>query len=669
MKLRAKKKYLFVFYMVLIFSGRLVAQVDTIPLAEVEINSSATPVVFKQVSRSIRVITSSELATAPVSSLDDILRFYGGVDVRERGGLGVQSDLSIRGGGMDQNLLMYNGVGINDPQTGHHNTNQAIMLFNVDKIEILEGPGTRWFGPNAFSGGINLITELPEQNRVGFDVSGGSYGLFFADLSAAFRMGSWVNTTSVSRHKSDGYIRNTDFSIWQINNESTYRFADGILRIYLGYLDKGFGANSFYSPKYPDQYEQIRSSLASISLEKGTRWPVKATVSWRRLYDRFELFREDDAWYRKQGDVYVNGVDTAGFPTSSGILPYKGHNYHRTDVVTANVAVGMTTLAGRTQLGMEVRHEGIISNVLGDLMPDTIYASEGDAWYNHRKNRQSLTLFLNQGYEQGRFSFAGGLSAYYNSDFDWHFSHGIDVGYFVFDWLKVYISENQAFRIPTFTDLYYQGPDQVSNPNLQPETATTYEIGSKAFFNHITLSGAVFHRNSHNLIDWIKEYPEEKWHSMNLTSMKTNGISGSVQYLAPLSTQDMIRSAGVSYTYLQSNKSSVSYLSLYALDYLRHNLVVNFSHGLLLKNLSVSWAFNFQQRNGSYVDFNTGVSTAYQPVSRINVKVAYQYRWANFYVMCRNLLNDKAVDYGNIPSSGLWITVGMKGKLDFSQKK
>jgi len=652
-----------------LFSGELVAQVDTIPLAEVEINSSATPVVFKQVSRSIRVITSSELAAAPVSSLDDILRFYGGVDVRERGGLGVQSDLSIRGGGMDQNLLMFNGVSINDPQTGHHNTNQAIMLFNVDKIEILEGPGTRWFGPNAFSGGINLITELPEQNRLGFDVSGGSYGLFFADLSAAFRMGSWVNSTSVSRHKSDGYVRNTDFSIWQINNESTYKFGDGHLSLYLGYLDKGFGANSFYTPKYPDQYEHIRSSLASISLEKGTRWPVKANLSWRRLYDRFELFREDDGWYKKQGDVYVNGADTAGFPTSSGIFPYKGHNYHRTDVVTGNVAMGVTTVAGRTQLGLEARFEGIISNVLGDLTPDTIYASNGDAWYNHRKDRQSLMLFLNHGYEQGRFSVAGGISAYYNSGFDWHFSPGLDAGYFLTRWFKVYGSVNQAFRIPTFTDLYYQGPDQVSNPNLQPETATTYELGSKAFFNRITLSAAVFHRDGHHLIDWIKETPDEKWHSMNLTSMKTNGITGSVQYLALLSAPDIVRSAGVSYTYLQSDKSSASYLSLYALDYLRHNLVVTISHGLMVKNLSASWAFNFQQRNGSYVDYGSGTKTNYRPVNRINVKVAYQYRWANIYVLCRNLLNNKAVDYGNIPSAGFWISAGMTGKLDFSQKK
>jgi len=668
MTLRPTIIYSAVFYLIIMITKPLAAQTDTIPLSQVEISSSATPVVFRQVSRSIRVITSDELASAPVLSLDDILRFYGGVDVRERGGLGVQSDLSIRGGGMDQNLLMYNGVGINDPQTGHHNTNQAIMMFNVDKIEILEGPGARWFGSNAFSGGINLITELPENNRLGFDVSGGEFGLFFADLSAAFRSGNWVNSTSVSRHKSDGYTSNTDFSVWQINNESTYKLSNGMLRLYLGYLDKGFGANSFYTAKYPDQYEQIKSSLASLSLEKGARYPLKANVSWRRLYDRFELFREDDRWYQKQGDVYVNGADTAGFPTASGLYPYKGHNYHRTDVVTGNLSVGMTSIAGRSQLGMEARYEGIISNVLGDPMTDTLYASRGDAWYNHRKDRQSLTFFLNHSFERGRFSLAGGISAYYNSEFDWHFSPGLDVGYFVVDWLKVYGSVNQAFRIPTFTDLYYQGADQVSNPNLQPETATTYEMGSKAFFDEITLSAAVFHRDGQNLIDWVKETPGEKWHSMNLTSMKTNGISGSVQYLAPLSLHRLIRSAGVSYTYLQSDKSSASYFSLYALDYLQHNLVITCTHGLWVKNLSVAWAYNFQQRNGSYIDFNSGDPKAYQPVNRINVKVTFQYRWASFYVMCRNLLNDKAVDYGNIPPAGLWVTAGVTGKLDFSRK-
>ncbi|PIY34127.1 MAG: hypothetical protein COZ08_03585, partial [Bacteroidetes bacterium CG_4_10_14_3_um_filter_42_6] len=44
------------------------SQTEPIPLAEIEINSAGNPLVFKQISRSIQVITSNDLKTAPVFS-------------------------------------------------------------------------------------------------------------------------------------------------------------------------------------------------------------------------------------------------------------------------------------------------------------------------------------------------------------------------------------------------------------------------------------------------------------------------------------------------------------------------------------------------------------------------------------------------------------------------
>ncbi|MFA5418701.1 MAG: TonB-dependent receptor [Bacteroidales bacterium] len=652
-----------------LFQKVVFGQNDTIPLAEIEIKSAANPMLFKQVSRSIQVITAKDIEVAPIFSLDEALRYCGGLDVRERGTLGVQSDVSIRGGGMDQNLIMVNGIAVNDPQTGHHNLNQAVMLSNIEKIEILNGPGSRWFGPNAFSGGINIITRQPLNTQLSLDVSGGQHGLFFADVSGSFSIGKWVNTTSFGHHQSDGYMRNTDFLMNQVNNESTLKLKDGLLRIYLGYLVKGFGANSFYTAKYPDQYEQIKSSLASVSFEKGTKLPVRITASWRRLYDRFELFREDKLWYQKQGDVYINGSDTAGYPTAGGIYPYKGHNYHRTDVVSMNAGLGFKTVAGSTNLGITASYEAIISNVLGDMMLDTIYAPSGDAWYNHAKNRENITFYLNQNYINGRFSFAGGLAIFYNSDYGLHFSPGVDVGYFVVDNLKVYGSVNQSIRMPTFTDLYYQGPDQVSNPDLKPESATTYELGAKLFLNQFTVTGAVFHRDGKNLIDWVKENPEMKWHSMNLTSLKTNGISCSMQYATKEVNSAFVQSVGLNYTFLKSNKSSGQYLSLYALDYLDHNLTFNLTHRVFVKNLRFSWMFNFQQRNGSYVDFASGEVVRYQPVHRVNLRINYQIKQLDLSLTCRNLLNEKTVDYGNVPQPGLWIIAGLRTNIEFPSSK
>ena len=239
------------------------------------------------------------------------------------------------------------------------------------------------------------------------------------------------------------------------------------------------------------------------------------------------------------------------------------------------------------------------------------------------------------------------------------------MGYFIVDNLKVYGSVNQALRIPTFTDLYYQGVDQVSNPDLKPETATTYELGAKLFLLRFTITGAVFHRDGKDLIDWIKEKPEEKWHSMNLTSLKTNGIRCFIQYRSKHQNRALVKSAGMSYSYLESQKLSNQYLSLYALDYLNHNLALNLTHQLFIKNLQVSWVFNFQQRSGSFIDFNSGDVVRYQPIHRINLQINYQISKLDFSLTCRNLLNEKAVDYGNVPQPGLWLIAGLRTSLDF----
>jgi len=149
---------------------------DTVALEEYELVSVANPVAFRDISRTVHLISKEQVKEAPVASIDDLLKVYGGVDIRSRGAMGVQSDISLRGGSFDQGLIMIDGIPLNDPQTGHHNLSQAISLDDIERVEILAGPATRWFGANAFSGGINFIRKLPEPNLFSVSVSGGQYG-------------------------------------------------------------------------------------------------------------------------------------------------------------------------------------------------------------------------------------------------------------------------------------------------------------------------------------------------------------------------------------------------------------------------------------------------------------------------------------------------------------
>ena len=124
----------------------LSGQNDTIILPAAEVSSSRIPAEFSSGNRTVTIISKAEIASFPVTTLDELLEFALNTDVRQRGTPGAQSDISVRGGSYEQMAIMLNGVRINDPQTGHHNFNIPLDLGCIQRIEILQGPGTRLYG-------------------------------------------------------------------------------------------------------------------------------------------------------------------------------------------------------------------------------------------------------------------------------------------------------------------------------------------------------------------------------------------------------------------------------------------------------------------------------------------------------------------------------------------
>ena len=638
---------------------------DTVNLDQCEIKSVSNPVKFRDVSRSVQVISAEQIRKSPVTSIDDILRYYGGIDIRSRGAFGVQSDVSLGGGTFDQALMMVNGIALNDPQTGHHNLCQAVDMNNIEKVEIFDGPGNRWFGANAFSGGINIISKNDTGNSLNVLMNGGQYGYFSGYAGTGYITGLLKNYTSASVSRSDGYMTNTDFLIINANHSSSLSTSIGNFDLNLGLLDKGMGANSFYTTVYPDQYEHIRTWFSSLAFSTGEKVKYSQNVYWRRNYDRFELFREDKSWYQKYDDVYIRDGDTAGYPSSSGIIPYKGHNYHRTDILGTDLGLTFKTIAGNTALGFGFKSENIVSNVLGEPMSDTIFIPNSDGFYTNSKMRNSVSFSVNQMKNFNRLMLSFGVSTYYSDDYGFYVTPGADIGYFVTDKVKVFVSSNSAIRLPTFTDLYYQGPTNISNPDLKPEKSISTEIGVKYFAGNHTASISVFSRKGTNIIDWIKYPDDEKWQSANLTSLNTYGLNLSINTMF---TGKFLNFAGVKYSWLDSDTRKADFVSLYAFDYLRHNLNLNVSHSII-ENLSASWTFNFQQRNGSYIDVQSGIVTDYSPVFLINFKMIYTYKNVEFNVQANNLLNLDYYDIGNIKQPGIWITGGISFSNIFSKKK
>lgn len=635
-------------------------QNDTVNLAEVKVSSLENPTVFKGTTRFIQIISQKNIAIAPVNSFDEILKQLGGFDIRQRGVFGMQADLSIRGGSFDQNLIMINGIPVDDPQTGHHNLDLAISLGDIEKIEIVQGPSSRWFGPNAFSGGINIITKTPTENSLELNVSGGQYGLFSVFVAGNYHTGKIQNRTSVMLRRSNGYRKDTDFKNEGFYHQSSYTNKSTQALFQLAYQDKAFGAYGFYTAKYPDQFEHTKSIFSALSLNTGKKVRFRGQLSWRRLYDRFELFRQGSGWYKKQGNWFVMGSDSAGYRTPYGFFPYTGPNFHRTDVLTGDFNLRFRSKWGKSAARFSVDNEHIMSNVLGLPMVDTIYSKVmKGGFYDHSVGRYNFNMNLNQYYTKYNFSVSFGVGAYYNNSYGMLLSPGLDLGYFITKNFKSFVSVNRAIRIPTFTDLYYEGPDHTSNPNLKPEKVIGLEAGIKYFQKNITTTLSVFDRMGRDIIDWVKVNPQAKWESKNLTRLNTYGIAFSAVYNNINPQHHFIQSFRVNYTFLQSEKSASGYISLYTMDYLKHDFSI-FLRQRITRHFSGGWTFSIQKRNGGYLDYQLSKILPYKTVFLLNTKIIYTMKNLKVYIQGSNLLNQQYHEIGSVLLPGIWVLGGVQ---------
>ena len=67
---------------------------------------------------------------------------------------------------------------------------------------------------------------------------------------------------------------------------------DNRLDIQAGYESKNYGANTFYTTLYPNQYERTSSWAGSVKGAFGGALKVVPILYWNRHYDQFDLIKD-----------------------------------------------------------------------------------------------------------------------------------------------------------------------------------------------------------------------------------------------------------------------------------------------------------------------------------------------------------------------------------------
>ena len=387
-----------------------------------------------------------------------------------------------------------NGVNFTDSRTGHQNLGLPIDIEIVDKINLLQGLTT----PGSITGAINLITGTSNKNYLNSEINGGQFGYQLYRLDGNYHYKNTNLFGAVSHKRSDGYIANTDFETTNAFVHITHTSPIlGQFDLQSGYQVKAFGANGFYSLKYPNQYEHTQTRLGSIGWNKTIGYfSITSNINYKRVFDKYQLIRGSNL------------------------------NFHRTDDAGASLLVSYTSRFGKTFAGGDIQFNHIYSNNLGNIISNPIAVpNETNVFYTKEKGRSSSNFFLKHrvNYENLRAeaNLTEAITPFGNETL-W----GINAQYKVLSYLKLTANANHNLRMPTFFDLFYSSKVQMSNPNLVAEKSTTFDLGLEFQKGNYFASVNAFTRKINNMIDWIKDANPDStiWHSVNYTQMTTKGL-------------------------------------------------------------------------------------------------------------------------------------------------
>jgi vitamin B12 transporter len=591
---------------------------DKVILDSVEITNNRITQFLSDMPKAIRIITADELKAVPAQTFAEALQYVAGVDIRRRGPFGVQSDISIRGGSFDQVLILINGVRMNDAQTGHHTLYLPVEMLDIERIEIIKGPAARIYGQNAFSGAVNIITKTTD--KPGFLVNA-NYGSFStkqlgANGNLVSKNGKISQKLALNYTESDGYDYNRDFKTGSFFYQGKALINDlTTLEWFSGAGSRKFGANGFYAlPTHKDQYEEVSTSVSSVSLKKVfDQLTLTGRVSHRWNDDYYEFVRT-------KPEIFSN--------KTTGIR------------YTSDVNASYYNKLGVLGLGFEYSFETLKSTGLG----------------NHE--RGILSGFVEQKFttKENKLNFIPGLFINKFSDRDVQIFPGLDVNYKITKALKIYSGLNYANRIPTYTDLYYRSRVEKGNAALLSESVRSIEAGIERSDRYTVLKASVYRNYTQNLIDWTKKTNADTfWIARNYVASDFTGIelSGTFDFSEIMQLKNILElDLNASFISAESANSDNQYITRYQFNHIGNQFIASLKSGWVSDKLLFNINYRLIDRVGEDIDPVTKKNLL--DVNLWDLSAMYKIGKISLKYTVNNLSDQSYKEINNVLMPGRW---------------
>ncbi|MFM9271257.1 TonB-dependent receptor domain-containing protein [Halomonas elongata] len=402
-------------------------------LDPVVVTATLAPRTASQSLSSVSVIDEATLRRQDPTDITDVLRAQPGVDVSANGSFGKTSSVYLRGAGSQSTPLMIDGIRLRSATAGGPAW-EFLDPRMFERVEVVRGPRGSLYGADAVGGVVQLFTPEGEgEPTPRITLGGGSFDTRRASASLSGSEDGTRYYVAASRLESDGYeIVDGEGDKGYDNTTALMRlahtFEDGAELGVLGLRARGNTEfDSFGTPSDTDYVQQVA----------GVYGELPVTDTWSSRLTLSEARDERDTHGGTGESIFDTRTRTARWENALAFGRHElvvGAEYSRDDVDST------------VDYDEDSRdNTAVFSQALLDFSPLTVQVA-----LRHDDNEAFG--------EETTGSLALGLS--------------LD------DIHTLRASYGTAFRAPTFNDLYY--PDDgffVGNPDLDPESSETFELG------------------------------------------------------------------------------------------------------------------------------------------------------------------------------------------------
>jgi iron complex outermembrane receptor protein len=590
---------------------------DTILIKEVVVTGSPVRINRGHAPMSVSILRREQIAESDESALLPVLSGrIPGLFVTERGvtGFGVSAgsagQITIRGVGNNPNtgvLMLIDG----HPQfmgIFGHPLPDSYVASDVERVEVIRGPGSVLYGTNALGGVINIITkkQVLEGLNGNARVMYGSFNTQKYMGSAGYKKEKFTVFASINHDKTDGHRDHSDFSITNGYLKTGYEFAEN-WNATADFSLAGFGASD-PGPDKPDG-------------KPGEKIDITRGYGALSLNNEFDKISGSIRIYYNFGEHDI----TDGFHSTDrnlGFNLYESFRFFKGNTLTFGSDYADYGGMAENLLALQGRGMGFADTAICEL-----------AFYGFVQQNVMDKVSLNAGLRYTRHQTYGG---------EWIPSVGItyQIGKAT-GWKAI---ASKGFRSPTMRELFVWG----TNLHLQPERIWNYETGILHSFpgEKLNLELTGFILRGDNLIQSV---PNQGYQNSGKISNKGIELAADGKINNQFGYQ-------LAYSYIHM-KSPV-----YATP--EHQLFI--SGFCRLKNLHLT--ASLQQVTGLDTDVSSSVSK--ESYTLVSAKASYRLtKNIQLFVKGENLLDQKYETNQYYPMPGAVVFGGMNLNFEGALKK